>query len=82
MTRNGRSPRPAGAGGLNAQSTAGGFNDLVYQAGVNQGPTDGFRVITSGSNNLSTCALCMAAAGYSDVTGLGAPNFSELLSHF
>jgi hypothetical protein len=66
------------------QSTTGGFNGLIYQARVAQGATGGFYVITSGSNDLSsvTCALCMTGSGYSDVTGLGAPNFSALLSHF
>jgi hypothetical protein len=46
--------------------------------------TAGFYGVTSGSNNLTSlpCSLCMAGPGYSDVTGLGAPNFTELLSHF
>jgi hypothetical protein len=54
------------------------------RADPEQGPADGFYDITVGSNDLSAspCMLCTAGPGYDDVTGLGAPNFAELLSHF
>ena len=66
------------------QATPGGFNGLLYQTQLTQGSAVGFYPITSGSNNLtaSSCSLCSAGAGYNDVTGLGAPNVTELLSHF
>ena len=66
------------------QATPGGFNGLLYQAQLTQGAAIGFYPVTSGSNNLtvSPCSLCSAGTGYSDVTGLGAPNVTELLSHF
>ena len=67
-----------------AQATSGGFNGLIYQTQLTQGNAIGFYPVTSGSDNLTVapCSLCTAGAGYSDVTGLGAPNFAELLSHF
>ena len=66
------------------QATPGGFNGLIYQMQLTQGTTIGFYPVTSGSNNLTTspCNLYTAGAGYSEVTGLGAPNVTELLSHF
>lgn len=66
------------------QATPGGFNGLLYQTQLTQGTSAGFYAVTSGSNNLTVtpCSLCTAGPGYSDVTGLGAPDFTELLSHF
>jgi hypothetical protein len=66
------------------QATAGGFNGLIYQTQLTQGTAAGFYPVNSGSNNLtvSPCSLCTAGPGYSDVTGLGAPNVTEMLSHF
>ena len=57
---------------------------MIYQTQLTQGTAIGFYPVTSGSNNLtvSPCSLCTAGAGYSDVAGLGAPNVTELLSHF
>lgn len=66
------------------QNTTGGFNGLLYQTRLMQSQPPGFYVIPSGSNNLtsSPCPLCTAGPGYNDVTGLGSPNFTELLSQF
>ena len=66
------------------QNTEGGFNGLLYQTKLMQGQSPSFYAIPSGSNNLtsSPCALCTAGPGYNDVTGLGSPNFTELLSQF
>ncbi len=67
------------------QATPGGFNGLLYQSQLTQGTAAGFYPVTSGSNNLTAiipCILCTAGPGYSDVTGLGAPNFTALLAHF
>ena len=65
-------------------TTPGGFNGLIYQAKTTLGATAGFYDVASGSNNLtlSPCAICSAASGYDDVTGLGAPNVSALFSNF
>lgn len=66
------------------RSTPGGFNGLLYQASLHQGTPPGLIDIVSGSNNLTlqACALCNAASGYDDVTGLGAPNAAALFAGF
>jgi len=66
------------------KTTPGGFNGLIYQSKVTQGPNVGFYDILSGSDNLyaSPCPLCVAGPGYDEVTGWGAPNVGKLLSNF
>jgi hypothetical protein len=63
------------------KATPGGFNGLLYQTKLNG--TGSFRDVISGSNNLQTssCALCSATVGFDDLTGLGTPNISVLLSN-
>lgn len=63
------------------KSNASGFNGVIYQAKLDQ---TSFFDVTSGSDNTSrtTCALCVAGKGYDAVTGLGAPNVTNLLSFF
>jgi len=61
--------------------SGGGFNALLYAAKSAAG-TQVFHDIVSGSNNLTgaPCALCNAGAGYNDVTGLGTPQLSALMT--
>jgi subtilase family serine protease len=65
-------------------ATPGGFNGLLYQTSQTSGSTPGIADITVGTNDLGSapCSVCTATAGFDDVTGLGAPNVSNFISHF
>lgn len=64
------------------RSTPGGFNGLLYQTQLVQGAQPALIGITSGSNNLDQpgCSNCSATPGFNDVTGLGVPDVSQLLT--
>jgi len=65
------------------KETPGGFNGLLYRAKMNAvGTVPPFHDVFWGSNNLTTttCDLCAAAAGYNDITGIGVPDVTNLLS--
>jgi subtilase family serine protease len=61
-----------------------GFNNLIYQAKIQQGSQVSFFDVTIGSDQTGrgVCALCVAGVGYDDVTGLGVPNVGNFLGHF
>ena len=64
---------------LPAQLTmVGGFNSVLYQVKLNSA----FQDIVSGTNNAgnSPCGVCSATTGYDDLTGLGVPDVTNLLS--
>jgi hypothetical protein len=65
-------------------ATPGGFNGLLYQTSQTSGSTPGIVDITVGTNDLGSapCSVCTATEGFDDVTGLGAPNVSNFISHF
>ncbi len=64
------------------KSTSGGFNGLLYQT-YKQHASAGFYDIITGSNNvISNGPLNLAGPGFDDVSGLGAPNVSQLLANF
>jgi hypothetical protein len=57
---------------------------MLYQTSQTSGSTPGIADITAGTNDLggAPCSVCTATAGFDDVTGLGAPNVSNFISHF
>jgi subtilase family serine protease len=65
-------------------ATPGGFNGLLYQTSQTSGSTPGIVDFMVGSNDLGSapCSVCTATAGFDDVTGLGAPNVSNFISHY
>jgi subtilase family serine protease len=66
------------------KATPGGFNGLLYQSKLTQGSNVSFYDVISGSNDLTAtpCPLCSAGPGYDEVTGLGAPNVTNLFANF
>lgn len=64
-----------------AGPNGGGFNSMLYAAKTAAG-TSVFHDIVSGSDNLGaeSCPLCQSGAGYNDVTGLGVPDVSALIT--
>ena len=66
------------------KATPGGFNGLLYQSALTQGANPGFHDIVAGSNDLSgvACAVCAAAAGFDDVTGIGTPDVGNLFTYY
>jgi hypothetical protein len=66
------------------RATPGGFNGLLYQARLTQGAQPGLVDIVGGSSNLTAqpCALCSAASGYDDATGLGTPSVAALFGAY
>lgn len=64
---------------LSAQMTVvGSFNSVLYQVKLNSA----FQDIVSGSNSSGNlpCGVCSATTGYDDLTGLGVPDVSHLLT--
>jgi len=65
------------------KSTPGGFNGVLYETYRQHAPAAGFYDIIAGTNNpISNGPLNLAGPGYDDVSGLGAPNVSQLLTNF
>jgi subtilase family serine protease len=63
------------------KNTAGGFNGILYQTKIDS--TSFFEITVGTDDTASTpCALCTASKGYDEVTGLGVPNVTNLLSFF
>jgi hypothetical protein len=67
----------------NGKTTLGFLNPLLYQAAAAQ--PNVFHDITSGSNECNRAYCCLygysAAAGWDPVSGLGSPNFNNLLAY-
>ena len=61
-----------------------GFNNMIYQVKFQQATMTSFYDVTIGSDQTGkgVCALCVAAVGYDDVTGLGVPNVGNFLGYF